>query len=108
LDPVSYLSNRYAAIAVVGPRADELLAACDFEAQRTRPLVLRETEAAFEVLVPSADGPAEWERLLAVGVPFRIACVGLDALAHLAASRRLHNSVGAEKFMALPNGDPEG
>jgi glycine cleavage system aminomethyltransferase T len=89
------VSNRYAAIAVIGPRAAELLAACDFEAQRTPPIVLREAEAAFEVLVPSADGPAQWDKLLAVGVPFHIACVGLDALAHLAASRRLDNSVGA-------------
>jgi hypothetical protein len=63
--------------------------------QRTPPIVLREADAAFEVLVPSADGPAEWEKLLAVGVPFHVACVGLDALAHLAASRRLHDSAGA-------------
>jgi glycine cleavage system aminomethyltransferase T len=92
------LSNRYAAIAVIGPRAAELLAACDSEAQRPAPIVLREAEAAFEVLVPSADGPAEWEKLLAVGVPFHIACVGLDALAQLAASRRIHNSVGATLY----------
>jgi glycine cleavage system aminomethyltransferase T len=89
------LSNRYAAIAVIGPRAVELLAACAFKAQRTPPIVLREAEMAFEVLVPSAEGPARWEELLAVGVPFQIACVGLDALAHLAASRRLDNPVGA-------------
>ncbi len=92
------LSNRYAAIAVIGPRAAELLAACELERQRTPPIVLREAEAAFEVLVPFADGPAQWDKLLAVGVPFQIACVGLDALAHLAASRRLDNSVGATLY----------
>ena len=92
------LSNRYAAIAVIGPRAAELLAACDFEAQRTKPIVLREAEVAFEVLALSADGSAQWEMLLAVGVPFQIACVGLDALAHLAASRRLDNSIGATLY----------
>lgn len=89
------LSNRYAAISVVGPRAADLLAACNSKDQRTSPIVLREAEAAFEVLVPAAEGPAEWEKLLAVGVAFQIACVGLDALAHLAASHRLDSSVGA-------------
>jgi glycine cleavage system aminomethyltransferase T len=92
------LSNRYAAIAVIGPRAVELLAACDFKVQRSPPIVLREAEAAFEVLVPSTEGPEQWEKLVAVGVPFQIACVGLDALAHLAASRRLDNPDGATLY----------
>jgi glycine cleavage system aminomethyltransferase T len=89
------VSKRYAAIGVIGPRAAELLGACDFTAQPTSPIVLREAEAAFEVHVPAAEGPAQWERLLAVGDRFQIACVGLDALTHLAASHRLDNSVGA-------------
>jgi glycine cleavage system aminomethyltransferase T len=89
------VSDRYAAIAVIGPRAEELLAACDVEAHGTPAIVLREAEAAFEVLVPALDGPGQWERLLEVGAPFRVACVGLDALEHLAASRRLDRSIGS-------------
>jgi glycine cleavage system aminomethyltransferase T len=89
------LSDRYAAVGVIGPSAEELLAACNFDAQRTPPIVLREADAAFEVLVPAAAGPALWERLLEVGAPLRVACVGLDAVEHLAAAHRLDRSIGS-------------
>jgi glycine cleavage system aminomethyltransferase T len=88
------VSNRYVAIALIGPRAADLLAACDLrEAQCTPPIVLREARTAFEVLVPAAEGPRQWEQLLSVGGAFQIACVGLDALTQLAVSHRLDSSV---------------
>jgi glycine cleavage system aminomethyltransferase T len=88
------VSNRYAAIALIGPRAADLLAACDFRTARcTPPIVLREARTAFEVLVLAAEGPAQWEQLLSVGSAFQIACVGLDALTQLAVSHRLDSSV---------------
>jgi hypothetical protein len=86
------LSNRTAAIGVIGPRAAQLLGACNFKAHGTPPIVLREAETVFEIIVPAAQGPALWKKLLATGVQFQVACVGLDALARLDASRRLNDS----------------
>jgi glycine cleavage system aminomethyltransferase T len=90
------VSDRYAAIGVLGPRAEELLASCSFQTQGPPSIVLREANAAFEVLVPAAEGAARWDRLLEGGAPFRIACVGLDALEHLAASHRLDRSIASK------------
>jgi glycine cleavage system aminomethyltransferase T len=91
---VADVSNRYVAIALIGPRASDLLAACDLRtAQDTPPIVLREARTAFEVLVPAAEGPGQWEQLLSVGGAFQIACVGLDALTQLAVSHRLDSSI---------------
>jgi glycine cleavage system aminomethyltransferase T len=87
------VSDWYAAIGLIGPRAAEMLRTRDFETLGTFPIVLREAQTAFEVLVPAAEGPAQWEELLVVGVPFQLACVGLDALARLAASHRLDSAV---------------
>jgi glycine cleavage system aminomethyltransferase T len=42
-----------------------------------------------ELLVPSGDGPALWNGLLATGDPYGISCVGLEALEHLEVSERL-------------------
>jgi len=82
------VSDQYAAISVVGPRAQALLDACGFDAHNAPPIVLREAEDAFEVLVSPERGPELWEQLLAVGGPLGVACVGLEALEHLAAARR--------------------
>lgn len=91
---VDDVSDRYVAIALIGPRAADVLATCDLrKAQCTPPIVLREARTAFEVLVPAAEGPGQWEQLLSVGRAFQIACVGLDALTQLAASHRLDSSV---------------
>ncbi|HEY5261339.1 MAG TPA: hypothetical protein VIJ33_04455 [Solirubrobacteraceae bacterium] len=88
------VSDRYVAIALIGPRAADLLAACDLrKAHYTPPIVFQEGRTAFEVLVPAAEGPGQWEQLLSVGGPFQIACVGLDALTQLAVSHRLDSSV---------------
>jgi glycine cleavage system aminomethyltransferase T len=89
------LSDRYTAIGLIGPRAEELLASCNFQTQGTPPIVLRESNTAFEVLVPATEGPALWDRLLELGAPLRIACVGLDAIEHLAASHRLDRPIGS-------------
>ena len=52
-------------------------------------IVVQEGDATVELLVPAAHGPALWHRLLEAGEPFGVACVGLDALEHLAASEHL-------------------
>ena len=45
----------------------------------------------YEVLVPASQGPQVWDRLLEEGAPLHIACVGLEAIEHLTATRRLHD-----------------
>jgi glycine cleavage system aminomethyltransferase T len=82
------VSDRYAAIGVVGPLAEDLLRVAEFHDVAGPPVVMRDGHGAFELLI-QADGAASvWTRLLEAGAPFRVACVGLDALEHLAASRR--------------------
>jgi glycine cleavage system aminomethyltransferase T len=83
------VSDRYAAIGVIGPLAEDLLRAAEFHDVAGQPVVMRDGQGAFELLI-QADGAASvWTRLLEAGAPFRVACVGLDALEHLAASHRV-------------------
>jgi glycine cleavage system aminomethyltransferase T len=82
------VSDQYAAIGIVGPRAAALIDACGFDVRNPPPIVLEEADAAFEVLVPAEHGPGMWEQLLAVGGPLGITCVGVEALEHLAVARR--------------------
>jgi glycine cleavage system aminomethyltransferase T len=86
---VDDISERYAAIGVVGPCAVNLLRAASLGAYEDQPLVLYIGPDTFEVLVDAADGPAVWSRLLRAGARLGVACVGLDALEHLAASGRI-------------------
>ena len=82
------VSDRYAAIEVVGPHARELIAALGRSAGPA-PMVLRESDDAFELLTDSAAGGALWDELLHRGRTLGVACVGLEALEHLAVSQRL-------------------
>jgi glycine cleavage system aminomethyltransferase T len=77
----------YAALALLGPKAEELLGVADLP---TSAVTLHEAGLMYEVLVPAAHGPVVWDQLLEAGAPFQIACVGLDAVEHLIATRRLH------------------
>jgi glycine cleavage system aminomethyltransferase T len=77
---------RYAAIAVVGPNAEALLDAADLPSSS---VTLHETGLFWEILVPPALGPVVWDQLLEVGTPLGVACVGLDAIENLSASKRL-------------------
>jgi glycine cleavage system aminomethyltransferase T len=81
-------SNRYAAIGVVGPLAEDLLQAANFDDGDGQPIVMQDRQGALELLVDASDGARVWTRLLEAGAPFRVACVGLDALEHLAVSHR--------------------
>jgi hypothetical protein len=83
-----------AAIGVIGPRAEELLRAGGLRGVERPAIVVRERADSFEVLVPADQGPALFESLLELGAGYRIACVGLDALEHLAVSRRLRGVEG--------------
>jgi glycine cleavage system aminomethyltransferase T len=82
------VSSRYAAIGVVGPLAEDLLATAAIDDGDGRPIVMRDGQGALELLVDTGEAERLWARLLEAGAPFRVACVGLDALEHLAASHR--------------------
>lgn len=83
-------SDEYAAIEVVGPRALELLNASEIGVRNDPSVVMRESGTAFEVLVAPERAPEMWRRLLDLGHPLGITCVGLEALEHVAAARRPH------------------
>jgi hypothetical protein len=86
------ISNRFAAIEVIGPRASELLRAVDVHRPGTDVVVLENRATSYELLIDAETGSALWGRLLDAGAPLRVACVGLEALEHLAVSQHLARS----------------
>lgn len=82
-------SAELAALALIGPRAAEVLRATALREDEDPVDVLVASEQYVELLVPRSHGPALWNRLLEAGEPFGIACVGIDALEHLAVSEQL-------------------
>ena len=86
------ISNRFAAIQVIGPRAADVVVAADFHHRQDDPIVVLDGASSYELLVMAEAGPALWSRLLDAGAPLSVACVGLEALEHLAASHRLARS----------------
>jgi hypothetical protein len=83
------LGGELAAPALVGPFAEDVLAACGLDADPGAAVVLRDRAAAIELLVPRRLGPALWAQLLDAGEHFAIACVGLEAIESLALAREL-------------------
>jgi glycine cleavage system aminomethyltransferase T len=83
------LGGDYAAVDLIGPLAGDVLRAAAVD-ERTDPvIVLHQGEGYVELLVARSYGPALWNRLLEAGAPFGIACVGIDAIEHLAVSDHL-------------------
>jgi glycine cleavage system aminomethyltransferase T len=80
------VSLEYAAVSLVGPLADDVLRAAAVDESSDPAIVLRQGDGTVELLVARGYGPALWNRLLEAGRPSGIACVGLDALEHLAVS----------------------
>lgn len=78
-----------AALSLIGPRARQVLDATGVGTPEQPAVIVDEGPLCVEVLVPAADGPALWARLLDAGRPFSIACVGLDAIEHLFVSEHL-------------------
>jgi glycine cleavage system aminomethyltransferase T len=81
------VSDRYAAIAVVGPKAAELLEGLSFDPANP-PITVSEGANSFELLIDVQRGPMLWAALLTAGAPLHVASVGLDAIEHLTASHR--------------------
>ncbi len=87
------VSTEYAPIALIGPRAETLLDKLEEEMPELRPSILREG-LTFELLIGAESGPALWAGLLETGATLQVACVGLDAIEHLAASQRVRHVAG--------------
>jgi glycine cleavage system aminomethyltransferase T len=86
---VRELPTEYVAIELIGPRTGDVLAAAGVGTPDDPAVAIEEADDRVELLVTGAQGPALWHRLLEAGEPFGVACVGLDALEHLAASEHL-------------------
>ena len=89
------LSGDYAALLLIGPRAEQLVRSTSLVADASaslpvgglqvvsgrRPAVLlREESDRFLALVPRVHACETWERLLGAGRPYGLACVGRNAL----------------------------
>lgn len=83
------LGEAYAGLDLIGPRAGDVLRAAGLDRDDSTALVVREDRAFVELLVPRAQGPALWNRLLDAGAPSGLACVGIEALQRLAVSEHL-------------------
>lgn len=81
-----------AAIGLVGPYARDVLRACGPGMPGVDVFVLRESGSRYELLVGAAEGGRLWDRLLRAGAPMHIACVGFEALEHLAAADTAHEA----------------
>jgi heterotetrameric sarcosine oxidase gamma subunit len=97
------LSGDYAALLLIGPRAEQLVRSASLVADAAeslpvgglhlvsgrRPAVLlHEEPGRFLVLVPRSHACETWERLLRAGRPHGLACVGRNALELLRAGER--------------------
>lgn len=80
------VSDRYAAIELIGPLAENLLDRVEDRFGDLRTIVLRPTPVTFELLIEAERGAELWQALLVAGGPLHVACVGFEALEHLAAS----------------------
>lgn len=86
---VTDIGPETAAVTLIGPLAEDVFAAAGMNEDEDVAVVLRDRDACIELLVARRQGPAMWSRLLDAGERFGIACVGLDAIEHLAVSRDL-------------------
>jgi glycine cleavage system aminomethyltransferase T len=83
------LGAELAAPTLIGPLAEDVLAAAGLDRDHDAAVVLRDRSGCIELLVPRRLGPALWSRLLDAGEGHFVACVGLDAIEHLTVSREL-------------------
>ena len=81
------VTDRLAGIEVIGPRATELIRAVSLQLLDREVIVLDTGTDAYELLIDRDDAPQLWSCLLDAGRSVSVACVGLEALEHLAAAR---------------------
>jgi glycine cleavage system aminomethyltransferase T len=83
---VADVTGEHVALGLVGPRAGNVLALARLAAAPYEAIVLTDPDG-FEILVPRRFGEQAWLHLLQSGRPLGLACVGFDALEHLAVAR---------------------
>ena len=98
------LGDELAAPTLIGPRAEDVLAAAGLDRDPDAAIVLRDRGGCIELLVPRRLGPALWSRLLDAGERHLIACVGLDAIEQLTVSREL--DLRRRIALGYPRGGP--
>ena len=81
------ITDRLAAIEVIGPRAAQLIRAAMLELPNHVVTTIAHDTDTYELLIDRDHGPNLWACLLSAGAAVSVACVGLNALAHLAAAR---------------------
>lgn len=83
---VADVTGEHVALGLVGPRAGNVLALARLAAAPYEAIVLNDPDG-YEILVPRRFGEQAWLHLLQSGRPLGLACVGFDALEHLAVAR---------------------
>jgi glycine cleavage system aminomethyltransferase T len=81
---VTDVTEAYAALGLIGPRAGSVLVRARLAAYE--PTVLSAPHG-YEILVPRRFGEQAWMHLLLSGRLVGLACVGFDAIEHLAVAR---------------------
>jgi glycine cleavage system aminomethyltransferase T len=81
---VTDVTKDYAALGLVGPRAGSVLVQAGLAPYEATVLNGRD---GYEILVPLRFGEQAWVHLLLTGRSLGLACVGFDALEHLAVAR---------------------
>ena len=80
------VTDSLAGIEVIGPRATQLIRAVSLELLDREVIVLDTGTDAYELLIDRDGAPQLWSCLLDAGKSVSVACVGLEALDHLAAA----------------------
>jgi glycine cleavage system aminomethyltransferase T len=77
------VSHDHVAVELIGPLSAEVMDAAGIGTSDDPVVVVAGSGGpGIELLVPAAQGPALWNRLLAAGESYGISCVGLEALRH--------------------------
>ena len=84
------IADRFAAIEVIGPRAAQLIRAVALKLPDHDVIVIETSNDSYELLIDRHAGPRLWSSLLDAGTSVSVACVGVEALEHLAAARHIH------------------
>lgn len=82
---VTDVSEDHVALGLVGPRAGSVLVRARLDEYEALVLSSRD---GYEILVPRRLGEQAWVHLLLTGRALGLACVGFDALEHLAVARQ--------------------
>jgi hypothetical protein len=84
---VTDVTEHHVALGLVGPRAGSVLIRARLDEYEATVLSRLSSRDGYEILVPRRRGEQAWVHLLLTGRSLGLACVGFDALEHLAVAR---------------------